>query len=139
MTALTINNANVETVVFEDLTVSQIIALENALKVAKKEARGSEKEAKAKIKAEKSEEMKKAVKTGDTVEFLFGSGKNERTATGIVVRTSDKSITVEAVDVFKNKDKGYVQFHRIVRIVEAVETVAVETVAVETVAVETVA
>lgn len=126
METLTINNANVETVAFENLTVEQIIVLEQKLKEAKVNARANAKAKKNVDKAEKTAKMKKLVKAGDKVSFLFGSGKNEITAVGKVVRTSDKSITIEAVGVFKNKNKGYVQFHRVLEVLETASETASE-------------
>lgn len=105
------------------LTLDELKALETEIKEAKVAVRD---QAKADAKAEKEariEQFRGTVGEGDTVSFLYG--RDNGIYEGLVLRASEKSITVKA-DVFAEngkKDTNYVRYDRLVEIVsKATET-----------------
>ncbi len=68
-------------------------------------------------KAERAEFFKDSLNTGDVVSFLYG--KDNEVCEGTVIRTSEKTATVES-NVF-TKGKSYVRYDRFVEVLEEAE------------------
>jgi hypothetical protein len=96
---------------YDVMNVTELVAERDSLnaliKVRREEARAN-----AKAEAEAREESARAnVNEGDVVAFLFNK---ERVEGGKVVRTSEKTLTIES-DVFK-KGKGYRKYSEILEV-----------------------
>jgi len=100
------------------LTLDELKALETDIKTAKTAAR---EQAKADAKAEKDarvEQFRGSIGEGDTISFLYG--RENETYQGLVIRASEKSVTVQASVFAENgkKDTNYVRYDRIVSVDE---------------------
>jgi len=101
------------------MTVDELKALADEIKVALVEARAEAKAEALKEKTARAEMFKTDLNAGDYVSFLYG--RDNVLCEGTVVRTSEKSATVES-DSFA-KGKNYVRFDRFVEVLEAAEIV----------------
>ena len=102
-----------------EMTVEELKDLQLEVKEALVEARAEAKAEATAEKAERAEKFKNELNAGDVVSFLYG--RENVLCEGTVVRTSEKSATVES-DSF-SKGKNYVRFDRFVEVLETAEIV----------------
>ncbi len=102
-----------------EMTVEELKTLAVEVKAALVDARVEAKASASADKADRAEQFKNELNAGDYVSFLYG--RENILCEGTVVRTSEKSATVES-DSF-SKGKNYVRFDRFVEVLEAAEIV----------------
>jgi len=102
---------------FSEMTLEELKNVQEEVKEAIAVAKADAKAKAAGEKEERAEKFKNELNPGDYVSFLYG--RDNTLCEGTVIRTSEKSATVES-DYF-SKGKNYVRFDRFVEVLEAAE------------------
>jgi len=100
-----------------EMNVQELKALAEEIKEALVDARAVAKANEIAEKADRAERFKNELKPGDYVSFLYG--RENILCEGTVVRTSEKSATVESDSFAKGKNR--VHFDRFVDVLEEAE------------------
>ena len=106
-----------ENEVLEAMEIEELEVMVDEIKAIIKEKKEYAKIAENEAKIERANKFKGLLKEGDTVVFMYGRDNEE--VEGVIVRTSEKTVTVES-DVF-NKGKGYVRYDRFVEVLESAQ------------------
>ena len=100
-----------------EYSIEELKELLEEVKVELVEKREEAKEAAKVEKNERAERFKDILEAGDSVSFLYG--RENVLCNGVVVRASEKSVTVES-EAFA-KGKNYVRFDRFVEVLAKAE------------------